>query len=259
MRLLGRMRNTWWIGACGLMLFASGQAFAADSPPRHGETYKLDLNRRVDRYEVKDAAMIGVLQNLVVHGVSVGAEVADYRGLKVSLSLRNSSLREVLDVLVAKLPGYEWKFANGIVKIYPSARQRETTALRLLDQTIPSFSSTGLGVTDTVAFLAQVARSHGISAAPGVGVSSAAWADAADRTPVDAKLDINIDHTVTLREALNGVVIADPPAFWVAFPMPDGRLALTGDTGHSHQEESSRNKKLREGRKPGKGVLPGPK
>lgn len=259
MIIRSRLRDAWWAAGCGLLLLVHGQASSAKSPPRHGEVYRLDLDRKVDRYEVKDAAMIGVLQNLVVHGVSVGAEVAEYRGLKVSLSLRNVSLKEVLDGLVAKLPGYEWKSASGIVTIYPSARQREVTALRLLDQTIPSFSSTGLGVKDSVAFLAQVARSHGISAAPGVGVSSAPWVDAASRTPADAKLGISIDRKVTLRDALSRIASADPPAWWIAFPMPDGRLALTGDSGHTHHEESEQDQRLRQGRKKGERALPGSK
>jgi hypothetical protein len=235
--------KTWWIAGCALILLGVGRGYSANTLPRHGERYELNLAKKVERYDVNNADMLGVLQNLVVHGVSVSAEVADPPGLKISFSMRDASLREILDALVEKFPGYEWKAHGGIVRIFSSASARKENSFRLLNEKIPSFSSDGLGTTGTIGYLGQEARKHGISASTGVDRSSASWAESAELTPVDAKLTINIDRKTSLREILNKIIAADPPSYWVAYPMPDGKLAFFGGSGHTHREESPRNKK----------------
>ena len=229
----------------GLLLVicsTNGGASTVQTKSQHGQPYHVDINQVIDSFKIKDQHIAHALHLLGLNDVAVGAEILDINSSKISVELRNATVKQILDNIVSQLPGYRWEKTDKVIHIFPSEVARTKSVLRFLDEKMSVFHSSGLNVTETISYLNQQAHDQGIPIALDFHRSSSSWEDSADRTPLDEKITINVSTPTRLRDLLDIIVGIDPPAIWHALPMPgNGQLGFAGGTFHAHKEESPHN------------------
>ena len=163
------------------------------------------------------------------------------------MKLKNATVKQVLDAIIDQLHGYQWKADGQIVHIYPSNDLRKTSVLKHLDEMVPVFQSSGLDVTDTINYSFQDVWMRGIPISWDSRLStSKSWKNAADATPSDAAITINVSTPTRLRDVLDLIISTDLPAYWLAVPVPsNGKLNISGETLHLHKGESPINQRWR--------------
>lgn len=218
--------------------------------------YRLSLESTISSFTCKDLLPLNFATLISRVGVLVTAEIPDFYGTKFSTAFQNVSIREALDEFVRQNPLLQWKEDGGVVRISPISAS--TGSLVLLDSSLPSFSSSGLDVTWTTVLAASDFREAGFPVVGGSSRTAAVWQTHKDMTRHDAAISIAFDRPASFREILDSIIKADPPAFWIASTVKDGRLIIYSSSAHEHLLPSEEMKRIRAKKKPlSKKALPG--
>lgn len=104
------------------------------------------LNRRIKATAIKGESIDDVLNLLAVdYQIPVGVELADPKLIsfrRIDLSLPETNLKDFLDAVIAKDPGYTWKLEGGVIHVWP-VNARDTLVANLLNAKISHFSFIG--------------------------------------------------------------------------------------------------------------------
>jgi hypothetical protein len=94
---------------------------------------------------IKAETLEGVLATLTSdYGVPIGIELVDEKSTpsrRMDLNLRETTLKDFLDAVVAKDPRYTWKLEGGVIHVRPS-KERDALLSALLDTKISHFGFT---------------------------------------------------------------------------------------------------------------------
>jgi hypothetical protein len=113
------------------------------SQPSYTATFGTKLATRVERFDISGRPLVAATLDLAYkYRVPVALEYADREATTepIDLHLRNESVREIFETVVAKFPHYRVTFSGGIVDIYSSFARTDTS--NLLNTVIENFSVT---------------------------------------------------------------------------------------------------------------------
>jgi hypothetical protein len=224
---------------CGLVGPLNGVE-PASIPEKNIISEEIDLDRRIPAFEFNAEDLLHAIRRLAYVGVPVGL-IIEKDPAPFSLRLRDAQVKDVLDALVAEAPGYEWVASSGIIHIQPK-KLKGTVLYTTLQQPISGFSSEEYDGGTAIHLLGLYAEKSGLPIAVG-GISTSTLQIAADQIPEDARLFIKVDQPTKLVEVLDSIILKDAPGFWMAKPIPDGRITLFGGAVKRHSKPSRNDNK----------------
>lgn len=152
-------------------------------------------------------------------------ESRDGKSRRFSLNVPSMSKREILDEIIRNNPGYNWKEQNGVINIQPYQAESIPKTISPLDMTISSFEVHGITPYSALEHLRRLGQEHKI---PITTITYEISAERGGKLPDPGKpdhpeaydpkqlIDVVIPHEVSIRDCLNAIVLADPPANWRA-------------------------------------------
>ncbi len=200
------------------------------------------LNKIIPLFEVNKANLQSALIKVLEAGVSIGF-IYDQLPQPISLKIKDASINQILDAIIAKAPGYEWSISSGVIHVQPKKIAVESP-LGYLQKTISGFSCQEYDVTMCINLLARHAQLSGLPVYF-IDISSGALAITADEIAEDARISIKIEQPLRLIDILDSIISQNPPGHWQAHPVRKGQLiAFVGGTSHGHTEMSRKAKRL---------------
>jgi hypothetical protein len=103
------------------------------------------LDRKIPPTVIKGESIDQALGLLTEHAIPIGIEMGDQKlapARKIDLNLKETSVKEFLDSVIAKDPQYTWKLEEGIIHVWPVVG-RDALLTRLLDTKVSHFGIAG--------------------------------------------------------------------------------------------------------------------
>lgn len=146
---------------------------------------------------------------------------------RISIHLASATVREVLDSLVAADTSYFWIQDAGVVNFLPLTTSYATS---VMEQKLGYFEAMDMLISEASGELSRQAHVQGLE---GLAVRRASqYSDKLSGEFTDESVALSLSsHTV--RECLNRIVAADPPARWEAIPFPQG-MSIQAVAKHGH-------------------------
>lgn len=221
------------------LVVASPIGALAKTPASIG-TEIVNLDRKVPDFTVTKQDLVRVAGYLSAVGIPIGLEL-ERQPPAISLSLRNASVREILNDVVTKAPGFRWVASTGVIHIEP-IETKDSSPLRTLNLKVSGFTQNDHGVPTTIALLSVFAAQNGIPIVPShIGSSVTLHVDA-DALPEDARVSVSVEQPTTVREVLDRIILQDAPAYWVSFPNRSGKVVIFGGVAHGHKRPARRDR-----------------
>lgn len=204
---------------CGTVLLAfSGDDAACKEPDMNSDLHDVAGTILVDRQKLSY-----VLQSLSQLGPTIAA-ITTFPEPRVSVQASSKPMSELLDKVIEQLPGYKWELSSGTIIIWPPL-DIATTANRILNSTIPAFSSHGYDSRRTFMLL------EGHASLAGLPVNDSFRRFARDRPPrggfrVDAQIEVVVPAGSHLIDALNAVAQGSRQSYWLAILQRNPREIL---------------------------------
>lgn len=210
---LGSLRNSA-IAAAVFWVLLSANPSAQDM---------LDL--KIPKYEVRNATMEEVLRRLHAWGVQVCLEKVPYQNdkeeIKISVNLRDASVKEVLDALVSADKRYTWERyrSTNLINVFPVRAKEDQSNLMSMKTKkviIKGFYSPENIISRIDYFVPELAKKlH-----PGGAAMSMIMGG------IGGKMKLQIDfefEEMTVREILNEIALRTAGKGWVYKPEPAPR------------------------------------
>lgn len=187
----------------------------------HSLTFAQRLDTRVALFNAYGQTLAQAVLCIAYHyKLPMGVEywTPESTRIPLRLRLRNQSVRQILETLVAKQPGYRVSFSGGCVQVYTP--QGRSDPSNLLNTIIPRFHVTD---EDPVVVSASVFEALVHIASPGTSV--------VESTAVGSPLKITLDlRNVRVYEILDAIAAQKGGAgVWVVRVPPDRLSVLGGD------------------------------
>ena len=156
-----------------------------------------------------------------------------------SLNVSSMSRWKILDEIVRRNPGYYWKEKDGIVNILPSQPDKDFGAISPLDMTIPRFEVHQITPLFAVEYLRRLGNEHNIPITTplhevaikrGIKLDDSGKLEHPEAYDPEQLIDVVIPHEVSIRDCLNAIALADPPAHWRAIKLRNNKLVLFMDS-----------------------------
>ncbi|MBI4801449.1 MAG: hypothetical protein HY796_02890 [Elusimicrobia bacterium] len=203
----------------------------------------------VDLFEVINPAY-DISRELAM-GVEVNfsfMESQNGKSRRFSLNVSSMTRREILDEIVRQNPGYYWKERDGVINIQPY-REDNDKNISPLDMTIPCFEVHQIPPYFALEYLTRLSREHNIpiisdfyEMAIQLGhklPDSSGKLEHPENYDPRRLIDVVIPHKVSIRDCLNAIVLADPPANWEAIKWKGGKTRLSirsSQSGYSREK-----------------------
>lgn len=143
---------------------------------------------------------------------------------KINVVMSSASVREILDVLVREDTNYFWVADGDVINFIPRA---EGVWSQVLNSTMSRCQVRDLGITEAVNEIVVQARKQGIRQLVQLPKSNLVH----EYEPAPSERVSILLKKKSLRECLNAVVAARPPAYWMATPSRGGLLVQGAATG----------------------------
>ncbi|MDE2293137.1 MAG: hypothetical protein KGL53_13735 [Elusimicrobia bacterium] len=186
------------------------------------------LDRPLPSFSVTKAPLRQAVMGLIAKGMTAGVAVDPDTEPSVTVHLKATTRRKVLDALLAQSPGYAWSVSSGVVVVEPVSVST-SSPLAALGRKVSRFSVSGAAVPVAVRVLRAQAYKDGLPVQGMLMPSARQLKLLSSRTPPEDMVSVSL-ASVTLRDALDAVVRARPPSWWLAMPLRDGHLALMADS-----------------------------
>lgn len=232
------MRRTALLAALAAACPARAAGPRERPPIVHGQSRALDLDKPVASFDATSRPLRQAVLRLIGDGLTAGLAVEAGAEPAVTLHLKGATRRQILDMLMVQATGYAWSASTGVVDVGPVSVST-SSPLAALDMTLSSFSCAGVAVPIAVRQLRARASAEGLPVERTMMPTAKQLEMLASHTPPEAAVAVSL-ASPTLRGALNAIVAADPPAWWLALPLPDGTLALLADVSHEHPVHTKR-------------------
>ncbi|MBI4802064.1 MAG: hypothetical protein HY796_06035 [Elusimicrobia bacterium] len=193
----------------------------------------------VDLFEITSLSKCDVSSKLAI-GVEVNFsfdESQDGKSLRFSLKVSSMSKRDILDEIIRKNPGYNWKEIDGVVSIRPY--QAVGAPVSPLDMTISRFEVHQTSPFSALEYLRRLANENNIPVTTplyeiavkrGTKVPDSGKLENPGDYDPEQLISVVIPHEVSIRDCLNAIVLAAPPAYWKAIKFKDNKTALFIDS-----------------------------
>ncbi|MBI4801354.1 MAG: hypothetical protein HY796_02410 [Elusimicrobia bacterium] len=144
---------------------------------------------------------------------------------RFSLNAFSTAKRKILDEIMRRNPGYYWMEKDGVVNIQPYKSNADSPAVSPLDMTIPDFNVHKITVDLAVEYLVRIAIEHNIPVTTflrelalqkGFPVPDSGKLKHPEYASPEEIINVVIPHQVSIRDCLNAIVSANPPAGWLA-------------------------------------------
>lgn len=162
---------------------------------------------------------------------------------RFSINMSSKTKREVLNEIVRQNPGYYWDEKGGVVNIQPYYIGKDSGTVSWLDKTIPQFKVNKVPVFLAGEYLVHLANENGISLTTYESVRSAQKGggafnvkrleDVSEYSPNEL-ISVTINRKASIRECLNAIVAANPPARWSAIKVKEKMLIHVVDPKDYH-------------------------
>jgi len=199
----------------------------------------------VNSFVVKDLNMwdaLGGLDDCMNANLNIGTIYYDYIvhqesiQPKLNLALGSTTVRGVLDALMAADTSYYWVADGFVINLIPRVHHPNFDVVTLLEQRLNKFKVTQEYMDDAVSELVTQAIAQGARGL--VGPSKTSPDMQAEQRGLIPQSGIKISISLrnkTVRECLNAIVAADPPAYWIAQPtVPFGYVRINALASHGH-------------------------
>lgn len=208
---------------------------------RFGEFHGNELDKKVncvlDNVDLW-GFMIGQPRNCILpRRLAIGAELSfslaetyHKKTVRFSVNISSMSKREILNEIVRHNPGYSWEEKDKVVNIQPYKVDKDSATSSLLDRTIPSFEVNKISIPLAANYLLRLANENGIplttmerERALKEGVPLLDSGKAEDLKPYSPSelITVSIGRRVSIRDCLNAIVAANPPASWLTVKYGD--------------------------------------
>ncbi|MCK5358672.1 MAG: hypothetical protein KAJ48_09780 [Elusimicrobiales bacterium] len=220
----------------------------------HGNELDKKMNctfENVDLFEINSLSKCDLSREIAM-GVEVNFSFKESRrgkSRRFSFQVLLMSKRKILDEIIRRNPGYYWKEKNGVINIRPLQTDNNSKTVSPLDMTIPRFEVHQIPPYFALEYLRQLAWKHNIPITTGsyeVAIQiggklpdSSGKLKHPEHYDAEQLIDVIIPHKVSIRDCLNAIVLANPPANWNAIKWKDGKTALFL---HSFQRKYSHRK-----------------
>lgn len=175
------------------------------------------LDRRVERLDLQaDNIHLALSEFAQAHGVPVGLEMArgGSAGPRVNVSLKDVTVKEVLDAFISQDPQYEWRLVDGVVNVTPRDN-RDPFLQDLLDVTVKGFAvSEGATLYDLRVNITNLPEVRQKLIGNNITASSRGSITGADLAKVGKKFTL-YDSQLSLRGILNRIIKDGEPKYWV--------------------------------------------
>ncbi len=190
----------------------------------------------VDLFEITNRAHD--ISNELAMGVEVNFSFKESRNGKsrrFSVQVSSMSKRKILDEIIRNNPGYHWEEKDGVVNILPEQPNKDFEAISPLDMTIPRFEVHQITPYFALEYLRRFANENNIpittglyeiAVKRGIKLSDSGKPEPPEDYNPEQLINVVIPHEVSIRDCLNAIVLANPPANWKAIKWKNGKTAL---------------------------------
>ena len=183
------------------------------APERRESTLETKLNKTITHFDSVDRPLTVVLLELAYEShLPMGIEYVNSQAAAqpISIHVVGKTLRQVLEMAVAQVPGFRISFESGVVSVY-SLQQRQDGP-DLLNETIPQFSVVGVDTEDAGAEL-RCALTRTVDPRAGCFSSIVKGQLGSSRITLTAK-------NMTVHEILDRIVAQNGDAVWTVTVPP---------------------------------------
>jgi hypothetical protein len=171
---------------------------------------------RVIRFDGDMEALLAALPN--VYGVTMGLELDTQRYHRVSLSLTDATVTDVMNALVQSSKKYQWQQTGGIVDVWPLAGSN-----LLLETRISSFNVKDVSPSEAFDQLLNLPEVQANMTALNLKRRAPEGSPGKLR---DSRFSVNLEG-VSLREALNKITQESRLEIWVFRNYPNGFFSIS--------------------------------
>ncbi len=156
-----------------------------------------------------------------------------------SLNVSSMPKWKILDEIMRLNPEYYWKEKDGVVNILPSQPDKDFGAVSPLDMTIPRFEVHRITPLFAVEYLRRLGNEnnipittpfHEVAIKRGIEFNDSGKLEHPESYDAEQLIDVVIPHEVSIRECLNAIALANPPAHWQAIKFRNNKLVLFMDS-----------------------------
>jgi len=227
--------------------------FKLSNTPKYDN--KLDMKtdcafNNIDLFEINSLSDCSISDELAL-GIEVVFSFNDSRegkSRRFSLNVSSMSKRDILNEIIRKNPGYSWRVKDGVVNIQPARAGNNSRTVSPLDMTIPRFEVHQIPPGFALEYLRRLARQHDIQLTTGLyEIATHRGVKLPDPVKVDHPeaydprqlINVVIQHEVSIRDCLNAIILANPPAYWRAIKGHGGKTVLdlaSSQQGYSREK-----------------------
>jgi len=171
---------------------------------------------RVIRFDGDMEALLAALPN--VYGVTMGLELDTQRYHRVSLSLTDATVTDVMNALVQSSKKYQWQQTGGIVDVWPLAGSN-----LLLETRISSFNVKDVSPSEAFDQLLNLPEVQANMTALNLKRRAPEGSPGKLR---DSRFSVNLEG-VSLREALNKITQESRLEIWIFRNYPNGFFSIS--------------------------------
>ena len=173
----------------------------------------------VIKYEGNMTALLSHLPE--VFGVTIGLELDPKQPEpQVSFYLRDPTISDVLNAIVASAPRYKWSESDGFINL-----MSVEASSQLLDTRIRRFQANLVDETEAIDQLLNLAEVKSNMSAIGLNRREVHNASRGRKT---AKFSVNLED-VTIRQALNRIATENGTRFWIFRKLDNGFFSISGE------------------------------
>lgn len=215
---------------------------AGVSFPEHGTpSYRLDERISLDMRDQIFWRFSFVPDKGLTHGVIYyeHPRLQEPKMRRISLSMSSVTVREAIGALVKADGSYTWVSDGDVVNLMPKKRnEKYMDPVRTLNQVIPAFNVEKVDIPGAVQELMKQASAQGVKGLPPPQEN---WRPFAQDPAWEREGIFSLKlKNKTVRECLNAIIAADPPAYWKAYPLKDfvsiGAVPAHIHTGHLRKQ-----------------------
>jgi hypothetical protein len=192
------------LGICGVSM--SGVMAQQPAPP----------TVRTIQYDGDFTMILAALPN--TYGVTVGLELDTQRYHRVSLSLLDATVTDVMNAIVQSSKKYQWRQTGGFVDVWPSAGSNP-----LLETRIGSFNVKDVSPSEAFDQLLNLPEVQANMTALNLKRRAP---DVSPGKLRGSRFSVNLDG-VSLREALNSIAHESRIEIWIFRNYPNGSFSIS--------------------------------